>query len=37
MNIRIEIEEAFKDIFSEEDGVVTSVWDCVWNLMIGNI
>jgi hypothetical protein len=26
MNIRIaEIEEAFKDIFSEEDGVVTSV------------
>jgi hypothetical protein len=26
MNIRIaEIEEAFKDIFSEEDGIVTSV------------
>jgi hypothetical protein len=33
MNIRIaEIEEAFKDIFSEEDGVVTSVWDCVWEV-----
>jgi hypothetical protein len=32
MNIRIlRDRKAFKDIFSEEDDVVTSVWDYVWN------